>query len=393
MSIRKKCNQSAISELRSFSYPMLHTGKEWYVGFNAFDPALGVMRRKKIKVNSIKSLTQRRRYAAALIHRLTKKLETGWNPWIESENSRAYHLFTDVCEKYRQYITKLFNDGIYREETYAGYLSYLRNMEAWNGSRPVPMTYIYQFDTAVCTEFLDHIYVDRGNSVQTRNNYLTFLGVFSTFLVQHQYVKTKPCEGLQRIGKSLIKKERTIIERGDMERLRDYLLEHNRHYLLACYLLHYVLIRPKEISMLKIGDINLKKQTITISAGVSKNKKTAVVTLPEKVVGLMLDLEIFNHPSGDYIFSHRFMPGKDFVESKQFRDYWTRTLRPALKFPAQYKFYSLKDTGITEMLRSGCDTLSVKEQARHSSLLMTDIYTPHDIQDANPLLLQYKGVL
>ena len=145
--------------------------------------------------------------------------------------------------------------------------------------------------------------------------------------------------------------------------------------------------------MLKIGDISLKKQTITISAGVSKNKKTAVVTLPEKVVGLMLDLEIFKHPSGDYIFSHGFMPGKDFVESKQFRDYWTRTLRPALKFPAQYKFYSLKDTGITEMLRSGCDTLSVKEQARHSSLLMTDIYTPHDIQEANPLLLQYKGVL
>lgn len=43
------------------------------------------------------------------------------------------------------------------------------------------------------------------------------------------------------------------------------------------------------------------------------------------------------------------------------------------------------------MLRSGCDTLSVKEQARHSSLLMTDIYTPHDIQEANPLLLRYQG--
>ena len=64
-----------------------------------------------------------------------------------------------------------------------------------------------------------------------------------------------------------------------------------------------------------------------------------------------------------------------------------------LKLPTQYKFYSLKDTGITEMLRSGCDTLSVKEQARHSSLLMTDIYTPHDIQEANPLLLRYQGVL
>jgi hypothetical protein len=45
------------------------------------------------------------------------------------------------------------------------------------------------------------------------------------------------------------------------------------------------------------------------------------------------------------------------------------------------------------MLRAGYDTLSVKEQARHSSLLMTDVYTPQDIRDANPLLLNYQGVL
>ena len=45
------------------------------------------------------------------------------------------------------------------------------------------------------------------------------------------------------------------------------------------------------------------------------------------------------------------------------------------------------------MLRSGCDALSVKEQARHSSLLMTDIYTPQDIKDANPILLNYQGIL
>ena len=253
---RKRCDSVAISELRAFTYPLLHTGKEWYVGFNAFDPVQGKMRRKKIKINSIKTITQRKRYAATLIHKLTQKLESGWNPWIESENSRAYHTFGEVCEKYHQYITKLFDDGIYREETYVGYVSYLRNLQAWNDSRRVPITYIYQFDNFVCSEFLDHVYIDRKNSVQTRNNYLTFLGVFSSFLVQHQYMKTKPCEGLQRIGKSLIKKERTIIDPSDMERLRDYLLEHNKHYLLACYLLHYVLIRPKEISMLKIKDIN-----------------------------------------------------------------------------------------------------------------------------------------
>ena len=49
---RKRCDSVAINELRAFTYPLLHTGKEWYVGFNAFDPVQGKMRRKKIKINS-----------------------------------------------------------------------------------------------------------------------------------------------------------------------------------------------------------------------------------------------------------------------------------------------------------------------------------------------------
>ena len=36
------------------------------------------------------------------------------------------------------------------------------------------------------------------------------------------------------------------------------------------------------------------------------------------------------------------------------------------------------------------DTLSVRDQARHSSILMTDIYTPHDIQEANELIKNYE---
>ena len=83
-----------------------------------------------------------------------------------------------------------------------------------------------------------------------------------------------------------------------MERLRDYLLEHNKHYLLACYLLHYVLIRPKEISMLKIKDINLCKQTITITAVVSKNKKNGRSYVAGKS-------NSFNARLGDFQISRR----------------------------------------------------------------------------------------
>ena len=87
------------------------------------------------------------------------------------------------------------------------------------------------------------------------------------------------------------------------------------------------------------------------------------------------------------------MPGKDRKSEKQFRDFWNGHVRPDLGWPPKYKFYSLKDTGITNMLRANTDILSVRDQARHSSILITDIYTPKDIKQANKLLVRYEGEL
>ena len=93
-----------------------------------------------------------------------------------------------------------------------------------------------------------------------------------------------------------------------------------------------------------------------------------------------------------YLFSDKCVPGKGRRDEKQFRDYWNLHVRKDLRLPACYKFYSLKDTGITNMLRANTDPLSVRDQARHSSLLITNTYTPLDIKEANPLILKYRGV-
>lgn len=389
----KKARTSTLNEILSFTYPRLHTGICWYVGFYAYDPAIGTMRRKRIRINTVGNDKEKKKYAAQLCHRLAQKLEYGWNPWIEAEANGSYRLFSDALQHYRNYVTRLLNDGVHRMSTHHDCICFARIVEDWNAKQPVPIRYIYQFDREFCVRFLDYVYMDRHSSPRTRNNYLGWLRTFSSFLVQHLYLKTKPTDGLENIGRALLKKERKIITPNDMKRLSEWLSEHNKPYLLLCYFLHYMLIRPKEIAKLKLENINVAKQTIFIPDVISKNKRSAVVTMPRKIIELMIELGSFNHPNDYYIFSKGFTPGPEWVNEKTYRDYWSRYIRPTLKFPKEYKFYSLKDTGITAMLRAGCDTLSVKEQARHSSLLMTDVYTPQDIKNANPILLNYNGIL
>lgn len=319
----KTARNKALNEILSFTYPRLHTGSCWYISFYAFDPAKEAMRRKRIKINSVGNAAQKRRYATQVCHRIATQLDAGWNPWVEAEADFCYKLFADALTHYRNHIAKLLADGVHRQTTTHCYTSFAGMLEKWNDRQKSPIRYIYQFDRTFCVRFLDYVYLERKSSPATRNNALAFLRSLSTFLVQHLYLKEKPTAGLQNIRKGAIQKLRTGIDPADMQRLHDWLQKNNRPFLLVCYFLHYMLIRPREIAKLRLQDICVAKQTVYIDASISKNKKSASVTIPVPILELMIDLEYFNAPGSSYIFSEGFRPGAKY-RLPQFLEYGDR---------------------------------------------------------------------
>ena len=49
----QKRRSNSIKEIIGYTLPKLHTGKNWYVDFMAYDPAEGRMKRKKYMLDSI----------------------------------------------------------------------------------------------------------------------------------------------------------------------------------------------------------------------------------------------------------------------------------------------------------------------------------------------------
>ena len=383
-------NQSGIQAARQFDLPVYkENGAGSYIEFRAYDPEQGKMRRIRIKLNRIKGITNRRTYARGVIKRLTEQLNHGWNPWI-AKDVTDLTVFEEAIKRYEAHIEKMLASGYFRKETYVGYKSYIKIMRQYI-SKKRPTYYVYQFNRNFCVDFLDYVFIERNNGAQTRNNYLNFLRVFSGFLVEKGYLKSKPTDGISPISKRLYKKERECIPLDVVGRIADYCREKEPDFLFACYLLYYCFIRPVEMTRLKVRHFNLKACTLTIPGELSKNKTTQTITLPKKVIQYGIDLGVFSAPADDFIFSYRLKPGREEIDPKHFRDHWDN-VRKALKLKKEWKFYSLKDTGITEMCDNNMASIAIRDQARHSSLAITDIYTRHNAK-ANKDIINLDGAL
>ena len=387
---RSNSTASNVAAIRQYTLPVYReNGAGSYIEFFAFDPESCKMRRKTIKLNRINGLCKRRKYAKEVISRLNEQLQHGWNPWIVKDTSNLL-IFEEGTVRYENYIEKMISDGLYRKETYAGYKSYLKILKEYIKTRK-PIYYMYQFDRAFCVDFLDWVFIERNNGAQTRNNYLGFLKVFSGFLVEKGYLQSRPTEGIAPISKRLFQKGRTVIPIDVVADIASYCRRHDPHFLLACYLLYYCFIRPVEMTRLRVRDIHVRDCTIVIPGECSKNKLTQCVTLPKKVLHYAIELGVLSAPESDYIFSIKLRPGDTPIDPKIFRDHWDK-VRRALKLKPEWKFYSLKDTGITELCDSNMASIAVRDQARHSSLAITDIYTRHNAK-ANPDIIGLEGAL
>jgi hypothetical protein len=66
--------------LLSFKPAELYVGKEWYIAYYALNPSTNQLHRKKIKLNRIKSISARRKFAKKVIQEVNEQLYSGWNP-------------------------------------------------------------------------------------------------------------------------------------------------------------------------------------------------------------------------------------------------------------------------------------------------------------------------
>lgn len=355
-----------------WTYPTLHKAKRWYIDFYILDPSTDEMRRKKYMLSRYKTVKARNEMAKQKIQWIVSEILNGWNPFVSARTTREFTKWETILGLYREYLKTAGRKGLLKAKTAYDYMSRIKNFEQFLSDTDTHITYIYQLDRTLCVEFLDYLYYDKDVSAVTRNGYRTWLSTFVSWLIDKSYLSKddNPVADIKQMREE--EKKREPLTKTALKAMSEYLSSQNPHFLLACYIVYYVNIRPEEMRHLKIGYVDITNCVVTLPGQFAKNRKRQEVTVPKKVLKLMIELGIFNSPSQYYIFGPDLHPSQEQVAVNRFRQEWVK-MRKALGWPDTYQFYSLKDTGISENIDK-YGLLTARDQARHADAATTNRY-------------------
>jgi integrase len=370
--------RSSIGDVMNYLPPVLHeTDSRWYIDYYVKHPQTNVLCRKMIRLNRIKKISDRRSWARVVINELNRKLASGWNPFIEAESPKS---FLPVFKAFDDFLTDKRN---LRYDTLRVYHSEVKFLKVFIGAFYDEQMYASLFNKTMAIHYLDHVWATRNISALRYNNILAIGKLIFNWMITKGFTKTNPFAGIQK--KKQGSKHRVMdIHKTDRKKIREYLARCNKPYHLMVMFAFNSLLRPKEICYMKIGDIDLKKQVIIVRGAVSKNGKTRYAPIPNVMIQFLKDhlKEVYVPRKNWFVFSKNYTPGPQRLDPRDISKYWSG-LRATLKLKKEIQFYSLRDSGIIQMLRDGISPKEVMEAADHHSIEVTNVYIKVSRKESN----------
>lgn len=337
--------------------------QQWYIFYSFRHPETKEFVRFK-KAISLKLLTKTARHqkAAEMIKDLNFKLRNGWNP-IENSNLA----YTTICEAMDKVISVKRN--ILRIRTLHTYEHLVRLFKHWLELRHYDKMYISSFTFIHAQQFMDWTKTEKKVQNRTYNNYITHMRVFFNFLIERDYIELNPFRKCKKLPKD--DPEIVTFTRGELNTMREHLPQDNFNLWACAQLIFFCFIRPAEIMRLRPKDIDLDRQLINVHGYLSKNRKDAVVYIPDPLLDTLTRMNIEYIPEDHYIFARHLHHGKKQAAPTRIAEAWRKW---ADANGIKKNIYHLKHTGAGMALEAGMNVRDLQLQLRHSSLEMTQVY-------------------
>ena len=352
-----------------YSLPELHTGNCWYIDYYTWDTARGRGTRHRVKLDRYRKKPRGKAYAREVVASLTAQLRRGWRPGATQVAPKAHYSLRQGVAAFLA--AKKHELNLSSPEHYA---SWARLFLDWCAQGGLADKEVHLFGRGDARAYLDHCLEHRRLAPSTWNNQRTFLAGLFNWLVERDYRPDNPFSGIRSM--KVRGKGRVFLEPHERDAVVGWLRVHDVGFLSVCLYVYHTLIRPRELARLRVHQVDLAAGVIHLRADQTKNGEAEVVAIPDVMLP-HLDADALRRSDPQwYLVGSDFRPGPKPAHRNTYQRHW-RTMAEAVRLRAGCQLYSLRDTGIIQLLRDGVDLVDVMRQARHKHVRTTNNYVQH----------------
>lgn len=355
--------------IKGYTLPELKTNPSgWYIDYYVVNPIKG-KERKRVKVNRHKDLRTRKLEARLTMQELVEKLQAGWRPWHDDFSSRAITTMRAALDLWdRTKERQLRHSSPY---SYQSMTNVLREWLTREGALDITVA---AFNRNHAVRFLNYADSERGVRNRTYNNYLVFFGMLFKWMIEQDMRTDNPFAGFAKRKKE--QKSRTYLNEQDREELAEWIAANDPDLWMPVLFIYGTLIRPGELRRLRVHHVDLERQVVVLPAEETKSGTERCPAIPDWMKEELIRMELHKQPGKAWLLGSRLVPSEKSIARNTLNRRFMRA-RKALGWPASKQLYSLRDTGIIQLIRDGVDLLSVKQQAGHEELSTTNAYVKH----------------
>ena len=427
--------QNFSDERKYIPAELKNTKKEWYIEFYSTNPYTAILERHRLRLNreykrcssrsefifqarlKVQSINNQLANEFLLSQNLQATTQSsygiGMNPVEQPSQPRSYfpngfsyqasqataassciadspssRFFTPIEEVLDLYVAEKRHE--LRPSTMRSYAAFANQLERWIKKNAAGLQ-CYLFTPELAMRFMEYIYIgnnckgkknfahrleDGHVSARTYNNILKLARAFFSWAKEKCYIARNPFQDLK--NKKAHKKLREPIPEVERNRIVNYFHSHQPAMELVMRLVYTSLLRPIEITRIKVEQLNFDEHFVDMPTDQTKTW-TARASRMDPDLEALLKEHIKHAKPTDYLFdssTEAWLPGKTPMNPHSFALAWGR-MRKATKLNKVYQLYSLRDSGITDMLHANMNDLDVMQLAGHSSLSVTSRYANH----------------
>lgn len=256
--------------------------------------------------------------------------------------------------------------------TLKGYVTSKDYIEKWLKATKQDGALIKGINRRFMYTFFDWLQKKIGK--KSYNNYKGYTSTVFNYFVDRDLLPFNPVKGIRNL-KTQAGRHVPYTKEQLKKITRECVLRKDKQLLLFIQFIYYAFARPKELGLLKIGDIH--SETIYFSGSISKNDKSQHVFIPPALEKVIKKYKLRDFPPQFYLFSTSGKPGPEKVGVNYFYKRHRNIIKDLEYTYDDFTLYGYKHTGNIALFQSGADIKLLQRQNRHSTIQQTDTYLKH----------------